>query len=82
MNVTILEWKASEWRYIRELLDLTTGDVYDETGIDPYDAENHIRMAGTDKARLANYYNRLLREAGYDVRMSMRPPRRRNNNGK
>ena len=77
MSITRLEWKASEWRYIRELLDLTTGDVYNETGIDPYDVENHVRTPRIDKARLANYYNRLLREADYDIRMSLTPPERR-----
>ncbi len=77
MSVTRLEWKASEWRYIREMLNLTTADVYDEIGIDPYDAENHNTMPRIDKARLANYYNRLLREDGYDIRMSLTPPERR-----
>ena len=76
MDNVILEWKPSEWRYIREHLGLTSYDVFDDTGIDPYGVENRIRTDRIDKSRLANYYNRLLAERHDYIRMSLTPPTR------
>ena len=76
MTGVILEWKASDWKYVREYLGLTTSDVYEETGIDQYDVENHIQTAQVDKSRLAAYYNRLLAYRHDYIRMSRTPPKR------
>ena len=77
MDGVILEWKASDWRWLREYLGLTTSEVFDETGIDPYCVENRMRTERMDKSRLASYYNRLLAERRDYIRMSLEPPKRR-----
>ena len=73
MNVVILDWDPQSWRDVRAYLELTTGDVYNETGIDPYYVENGEETNIGDKYQLARYYNRLLKERQLDMRMSTEP---------
>lgn len=82
MSALILEWKSYEWQYVREYLGLTSSDVFDATGIDPYNVENRVRTDRIDKSRLANYYNRLLTAKRADFRMSVTPPERKPRGGK
>ena len=80
MTYTTLEWYASEWQYVRERLGLTTSEVFDDIGIDPYGVENRMKTDRIDKSRLATYYNRLLAGRHEDIRMSLVPPKRRRRN--
>lgn len=77
MSVIILEWKAADWKLVRDYLGLTSDEVFDETGIDPYCVENHLKTDRFDKSRLAYFYNRLLAEKHSEFRMSLEPPKRR-----
>lgn len=76
-NSLILEWKPSEWLYVREYLGLSSSDVFDDIGVDPYNVENRIKTDNIDKSRLANYYNRLLAQRRDSIRMSLTPPKRK-----
>lgn len=82
MTGVILEWKPSEWKYVREYLELTTSDVYADTGIDPYGVENGMKTERIDKTRLATYYNRLLTMRHEYIRMSLTPPKRKESKNK
>ena len=78
MDIITLEWRPRYWTQIREHLDLTTTDVFDITGIDPLDVEDHNQTDRSDKYRLACFYNEMLREEGSEYRMSLVPTSRKN----
>lgn len=75
--INILEWTPNNWAIVREALGLTTTDVFEAIGIDPYFVENRKKTPNNDKMDLARFYNRLLREQHSTTRMALSSSKKR-----